>query len=81
MVMEQSKLCEDKDKFVRIVTATPEPKCIFATDQQLHDLIHFGTNPTNFWVLSVDPTFALGDFSITCITYHYLHNLTSLTSV
>ena len=69
MVMEQSKLCEGKDKFVRIVTATPEPMCVLATDQQLHDLVRFGTNPSIF---SVDPTFVLGDFSITCITYHQL---------
>ena len=43
MVMEQSKLCEGKDKFVRIVTATPEPMCVLASNQQLHDLVHFGT--------------------------------------
>ena len=72
MVMEQSKLCEGKDKFVRIVMATPEPMCVLATDQQLHDLVRFGTNPSNFCVLSVDPTFALGDFSVTCITYRHL---------
>lgn len=72
MVMEQSKLCEGKDRFVRIVTATPEPMCILATDQQLHDLVRFGTNPSNFSVLSVDPTFSLGDFSVTCITYRHL---------
>lgn len=28
MVMEQSKLCEGKDKFVPIVTATTEPMCV-----------------------------------------------------
>lgn len=72
MVMEQSKLCEGKDKFVRIVTATPEPMCVLATDQQLHDLARFGANPNKFCVLSVDPTFSLGDFSVTCITYHHL---------
>ena len=72
MVMEQSKLCEGKDKFVRIVTATPEPMCVLATNQQLHDLVRFGTNPNNFCILSVDPTFSLGDFNVTCITYRHL---------
>ena len=72
MVMEQSKLCEGKDKFVRIVTATPEPMCVLATDRQLHDLARFGANPNKFCVLSVDPTFSLGDISVTCITYRHL---------
>jgi len=72
MVMEQSKLCEGKDKFVRIVTATLGPMCVLTTNHQLHDLACFGTNPNNFCVLSVDPTLSLGDFSVTCITYHHL---------
>ena len=67
MVMEQSKLCGDK--FVRVVTASPEPMCILATDNQLDDLVRFGTNPLLFSILSIDPTFCLGDFSVTCIAY------------
>ena len=39
MVMEQCKLCESGDKFVRVVTASPEPMCVLATDQQLTDLV------------------------------------------
>ena len=66
MVMEQSKLCESGDKFVRVVTACPEPMCLLANDQQLNDLTRFGTNPSQFCVLSIDPTFSLGDFSVTC---------------
>ena len=46
MVMEQSKLCESGDKFVRVVTACPEPMCLLANDQQLNDLTRFGTNPS-----------------------------------
>ena len=67
MVMEQCKLCESGDKFVRVVTASPEPMCILATDQQLNDLVRFATNPNKFCVISIDPTFSLGDFSVTCI--------------
>lgn len=69
MVMEQSKICESGDKFVRVVTASPEPMCILATDQQLADLIRFSTNCNHFCVLSIDPTFSLGDFNVTCIAY------------
>ena len=68
--MEQSKLCGDK--FVRIVTASPEPMCVLATDQQLADLKRFSTNSNSFCVVSIDPTFSLGDFSVTCLTYRHL---------
>jgi hypothetical protein len=70
MVMEQSKLCGET--FVRIVTATPEPMCIMATDNQLRDLERFSTNPNSFCVVSIDPTFSLGDFSVTCLAYRHL---------
>jgi len=72
MVMEQSKLCECEEKFVRVVNACPEPMCVLATDQQLNDLVRFSTNPNQFCVLSIDPTFSLGDFNVTCITYRHL---------
>ena len=72
MVTEQSKICESGDKFVRVVTASPEPMCVLATDQQLTDLVRFSTNPNCFSVLSIDPTFSLGDFNVTCIAYRNL---------
>ena len=72
MVMEQSKMCSDS--FVRIVTASPEPMCILATEQQLIDLERFTTNSNSFSIASVDPTFSLGDFSVTCVSYR--HQLT-----
>lgn len=72
MVMEQSKLCEAGDKFVRVVTGCPEPMCILATDQQLDDLVRFSTNNGRFGVLSIDPTFSLGDFNVTCVAYRNL---------
>ena len=65
MVMEQSKACGDK--FVRVVTASPEPMCVLATDQQLDDLVRFSTNNGRFGILAIDPTFSLGDFNVTCI--------------
>ena len=62
-------MCESGDKFVRVVTASPEPMCVLGTDQQL---VRFATNPNKFCVLSIDPTFSLGDFSVTCIAYRNL---------
>lgn len=72
MVMEQSKLCKSQEKFVRIVTASPEPMSVLATDQQLHDLVRFATNPSKHCIVSIDPTFSLGDFSVTCLSYRNL---------
>ena len=72
MVMEQCKLQDGEDKFVRTVTACPELMCLLSTDQQLDDLVRFCTDPNEFCVLSIDPTFSLGDFSVTCITYRNL---------
>ncbi len=69
-VMEQSKLCGDK--FVRIVTTSPEPMCVLASDQQLKDLQRFSTSPKQFCIASIDPTFSLEEFSVTCITYQHL---------
>jgi len=67
-VMEQSKLQDGGNSFVCTVTTCPEPMCLLATNQQLDDLVRFCTNPDQFCVLSIDPTFSLGDFSVTCIT-------------
>ena len=55
MVMEQSKLCGDS--FVRVVTVSPEPMCILATEQQLIDLERFATNPIIFQSYQLTPHF------------------------
>ena len=71
-VMQMCKdTCSSTDAFIRSVEAAPEPMCVLATDQQLCDLERFclGT-PSS--VLSVDPTFNLGPFYVTPISYHNL---------
>lgn len=69
------QMCKDTssstDAFVRSVEAAPEPMCVVATDQQLCDLECFCLGTLSS-VLSVDPTFNLGPFYITPITYHNL---------
>ena len=52
--MEQSKLCKSQEKFVRIVTASPESMSVLATDQQLHDLVRFATKPSKHCIVSID---------------------------
>ena len=68
--MEQSKLCGNM--FVRIVMVSPEPMCFLASDQQLKDLRRFSTNPERFCIVSIDPTFSPGYFSVIFITYRHL---------
>ena len=60
------------DKFVRDLKAFPEPAIVVATSQQLHDIARFCTNPEESCVLTVDPTFCLGDFDVTPTTYRNL---------
>ena len=66
--------CKSKDvttRFVRDLKAAPEPALVLATDQQLDDLVQFSTKVEEFCVVTVDPTFNLGTFEVTPLTYHY----------
>ena len=64
---------EEKDsKFIRALKVLPDPAIVLATDRQLHDLACFCTDPHNFCVMTVDPTFSLGEFDVTPITYRNL---------
>ena len=71
-VMEQCKLSQKESRFVQEVTCAPEPMAILATDQQLLDMERFCTNESAFSVVGVDPTFNLGDFSVTPIVFQHL---------
>ena len=71
-VVMQCKNSEKKDCFVQEVTCAPEPMGVLATEQQLCDIVRFSTDHFNFCVLGIDPTFNLGDFSVTPIVYTHL---------
>lgn len=70
--MLQAHFEESDKKFIRDVKAYPDPAVVLATEQQLNDLEHFCCNPSRFCILTVDPTFSLGDFDVTPTTYHHL---------
>ena len=53
------------------IQAAPEPMCVLATPQQLVDMERFCTGSPSS-VMSIDPTFNLGAFYVTPITYHNL---------
>ena len=71
-VMEQCKLAEKNDRFVQEVTCAPEPMAVLATSQQLLDLERFCCDPAEFTIMGVDPTFNLGEFSVTPTVYQHL---------
>ena len=63
-------------KFIRDIRAAPEPSIILATDRQLMDLVKFCTQ-SPFCVMTVDPmtvdpTFNLGEFDVTVVTYRHM---------
>ena len=70
--MLQCKSSVPGKEFVRSVVAAPEPMAVLATDQQLNDMVRFLTNPVEFAIMGVDPTFNFGDFNVTPIVYRNL---------
>ena len=71
-VMFQAKQEDVSNSFVRDMKVLPEPAVMLASDYQLDDLVRFGTNSTEHCVFTIDPTFSLGKFDVTPITYRNL---------
>ena len=72
-VMLQTHLEDSGKRFIRDIKAFPDPAIVLAMEQQLIDLERFCCNPSAFSVLTVDPTFSLGDFDVTPTTYRHLY--------
>lgn len=70
-VMQRSKA---GDGYIRDMKSTPDPAIIVVCDQQLDDLVRFCASPTacRSCTLTIDPTFCLGEFECTPITYRNL---------
>ena len=71
IIMQKAKT---EDPFIRDIKTTPDPAIVACTDKQLDDLVRFCAPPpsVNCSILTVDPTFCLGDFECTPITYRHL---------
>lgn len=63
--MQRAYTEDPENIFIRAVNAAPEPAIVLVKEQQLNDLVRFCTSPSEFSVLTVDPTFLLGDFDVT----------------
>ena len=72
VVMQTAHTQDPTKKFVRDIKTSPEPAIILANDQQLQDMVRFCTSSFKFGIVTIDPTFTLGDFDVTPITYRHL---------
>ena len=80
-ILLQQALMEDKsNQFIRDVKCLREPAVVISVERQLNDLVRFCTVRGNFGIMTVDPTFCLGDFDVTVITYCHLLLLSRKTN-
>ena len=70
MLKEESR--DPDTAFVRKVDNSSDPCVVLASNQQLRDVERFCTNPAQFCVLGVDPTFNFGKYYVTLTTYRHL---------
>ena len=71
-IMQQAHTQDPEHTFVRDIKTAPEPAVVLASDQQLNNLVRFGTSPQEFGVITIDPTFSLGEFDVTPLTYRHI---------
>ena len=71
-VMQEAHTQDPCHMFVRDIKTAPEPAIVLATDQQLADLVRFATSSGKFCIVTIDPTFSLGEFDVTPLTYRHL---------
>ena len=72
VLLQRAKLGDSKGQYVIAYNFAPDPALVISRDRQLDDLVKFATQKENFCILTVDPTFCLGDFDCTPITYRHL---------
>ena len=71
-VMQRAHLEDPQHKFIQHIKTSPEPAIILYTDAQIQDLVRFCTPASEHCILTIDPTFSLGDFDVTVMTYRQL---------
>ena len=71
-IVLQKAFMEDSSKqFIREIRTLREPAIVVCRDQQVADLVRFCTGE-EFCIMTVDPTFSLGEFDVTVTTYRHL---------
>ena len=73
VVLQRAHTEDPSSQFIRGIRTAPDPAIVLAFDFQLNDMVRFCTSSvTEFCVLTIDPTFSLGEFDVTPITYRNL---------
>lgn len=72
IVLQKAFMEDSSRKFIREIRTVREPATIVAWDQQIIDLVRFCTLEDEFGILTVNPTFSLGQFDVTVTTYRHL---------
>ena len=73
------KCSQYNEQFIWEVKTLHEPGIIVALDRQLDDIARFCTNENNFGILTVNPTFNLGEFDVTVTIYHHNNYVLAIT--
>jgi hypothetical protein len=70
--MEECKKEQSRaSPYIHSVQCSPDPVCILVFERQINDIVRFCTLEEQFSVFGIDPTFNLGDFSVTVCTYRH----------
>ena len=72
VVMQKAFMEDTSQHFIRQLRTLREPAIVVAQDQQILDLVRFCTLEHEFGIMTVDPTFSLGEFDVTITTYRHL---------
>ena len=72
VVMQKAFVEDDNNSFIREMKTLKEPAIIVALERQLDDFVKFCTSDTKFGIVTIDPTFSLGEFDVTVTTYRHL---------
>lgn len=73
VVIQRAHTEDPSAQFIRGITTAPDPAIVLAFNFQVNDMVRFCTSSTSdFCILTIDPTFSLGEFDVTPITYRHL---------
>ena len=62
-IMFRAHMEDPGNKFARNIKAYPNPAILLASDHQLKDISRFCCDPIESCVLTIDPTFSLGNLT------------------
>ena len=73
VVMHRAHTEDPSAQFIRSIRTAPDPAIVLAYDFQVNDMVCICTSSVaEFCVLTIDPTFSLGEFDVTPTIYCHL---------